>query len=157
MIALAAIVGAHGIGGEVKLKLFARDVGSLRGHATLDAGGRPLTLAAVRDTPKGPIARFAEVLDRDQADALRGVTLGVPRSALPALADGEFYLTDLIGLPARGADGTPLGRVAAVVDYGAGDLVEIEPASGVSFLVPLRAGAADHADGAVVIAAEWVP
>ena len=85
------ITGAHGIAGEVKLKLFADDVSSYR---SFNDGA--LTLKSVR----GVIARFAEVADRTAAEVLRGTELTVPRSALPPLGEGEYYHADLLGLPA---------------------------------------------------------
>ena len=132
---LAAIAGAHGVRGEVRLKLFAKSVDSLRQHASFEAGVRTLTLAALRDAPTGPVARFAEVTTRDAAEALRGTLLTVPRTALPRAAPGEFYVADLIGLSAT-ADGAHVGVVVAVENYGAGDLIEIEAADGSRFMLP---------------------
>ena len=98
-VTLAAIVGAHGVTGEVRLKLFGEGVESLRRFRAFNASG--LTLAKLRDDGKGgATARFAEVTDRTAAEALRGILLTVPRSALPPLAEGEYYHADLIGLPA---------------------------------------------------------
>lgn len=97
-VTLAAIIGAHGIKGEVRLKLFTDD---LAPYTTLHAGDRAFTLKSVRPGSNGAVARFAEIADRDQAEALRGVALTVPRSALPPLGEGEYYHVDLIGLPWR--------------------------------------------------------
>ena len=132
---LAAIAGAHGIKGEVRLKLFAESLASLTHHRAFDAGGRTLTLTTLRDAPTGPVARFTEVTTRDQAEALRGTSLCVPRDALPPPAPDEMYVADLIGLPAH-ANGEPVGRVVAVENYGAGDLIEVERAGSQRFLVP---------------------
>jgi len=86
-ITLAAVAGAHGVRGEVRLKLFGEGPDSLKRFATFDAAGRTLTLAALRDDGKGgAIARFAEIADRTAAEALRGTVLSVPRAALPPLA-----------------------------------------------------------------------
>jgi 16S rRNA processing protein RimM len=85
-IALAAISGAHGISGEVRLKLFAESIDSIRAHKTMTVGGRTLTLASVKGGGGAPVARFAEIADRSAAEALRGQLLLVPRSALPRLA-----------------------------------------------------------------------
>lgn len=132
---LAAIAGAHGVAGDVRLKLFAESIASLKRHGRFQAGGAELTLRSVRDGPHGPIARFAEVSDRDHAERLRGTELAVPRDALPPLGDGEVYVADLMGLPAL-ADGVEIGRVAGHENFGAGDLIEVERPDGASFLVP---------------------
>ncbi len=125
--------------GEVRLKLFTDDLSPYR---QLHAAGRALTLEAVR----GEIARFAEVTDRTAAEALRGTPLTVPRSALPPLADGEYYHADLLDLPALSTSGAPLGRVVAVENHGAGDVLEIERADGRRFMVPMRAEAVPEWD-----------
>ncbi len=132
---LAAIANAHGVRGEVRLKLFAESVDSLALRTRFEANGRTLTLTALRDAPTGPVARFAEVTTRDAAEALRGVTLAVARAALPLPEAGEYYVADLIGLPAH-VDAVVVGRVVAVENYGAGDLIEVERAGGARFMVP---------------------
>src|SRR5689334_13781582 len=106
-VTLAAIAGAHGITGEVRLKLFAEGIDNLRRQKQVDVGGRPLTLSAVRPGAM-PIARFAEIGDRNAAEALRGQLVTIPRSALPPLEEGEYYHADLIGLPCESADGEAL-------------------------------------------------
>jgi 16S rRNA processing protein RimM len=149
-VILAAVAGAHGVGGEVRLKLFAEGLDSLKRHGTLYAGDRALTLSSVRPGGIGAIARFAGIADRAAAEALRGQLLGVPRSALPALGEGEYYHADLIGLPCEAADGAVLGTVVAVENYGAGDLLEIERPGGKRTLIPFRPGIADLEQGRVV-------
>ena len=89
-VTLAAIAGAHGIGGEVRLKLFAEGIESLKRHKQLFASDRALTLKSLRGGERSAIAAFAEIADRSAAEALRGQTLSVPRSALPPLAEGEY-------------------------------------------------------------------
>ena len=154
-VALAAIAGAHGIGGEVRLKLFARSADSLKRHKQVRVGDRLLTLASLKGD-RTPIARFAEISDRNAAEALRGQLLTVPRAALPPLEEGEYYHADLIGLPCEGADGKPLGRVVAVEDFGAGDLLEIEKPDGRRSMVPFRDGIADLAAGRIVLDPEFL-
>jgi len=149
-IILAAVAGAHGVGGEVRLKLFAQGLDSLKRHQTLFAGDRPLTLKSVKAGSAGAIARFAEIADRAAAEGLRGTLLSVPRSALPPLGPGEYYHADLIGLACQAADGTALGTVVAVENFGAGDLLEIEAADGRRALIPFRPGIADLDDGRIV-------
>lgn len=133
MVTLAAVIGAHGVTGEVRLKLFTDDLAL---YSSLDAGGRVLTLQSVRPGANGAVARFAEIGERDAAEGLRGTALTVPRAALPPLDTGEYYHADLIGLPCLAA-GAPIGVAVAVENFGAGDIVEIERASGGTFLVPI--------------------
>jgi 16S rRNA processing protein RimM len=154
-VALAAVAGAHGIGGEVRLKLFAESADSLKRHKQVRVGERLLTLAALKGD-RTPIARFAEIADRTAAEALRGQLLTVPRSALPPLEEGEYYHADLIGLPCESAAGEPLGQVVAVEDFGAGDILEIEKPDGRRAMVPFRAGVADLIDGRIVADPEFL-
>ena len=137
-VTLAAVIGAHGVTGEVRLKLFAESPESLRHYGAFDAGNRRLTLKSIRPGSNGAIARFAEITDRNGAEALRGTPLTVPRSALPSLDEGEYYYADLIGLPAIADDGEALGTVVAVENFGAGDVIEIERPGGKRFMVPMR-------------------
>jgi 16S rRNA processing protein RimM len=154
-VALAAVAGAHGIGGEVRLKLFAEGLDSLKRHKAVRVGGRTLTLASLKDA-KLPIARFAEIGDRSAAEALRGQLVTIPRAALPPLEEGEYYHSDLIGLPCESPAGEALGIVVAVENFGAGDLVEIERPDGRKALVPFRAGIADLVDGRIVADPEFL-
>jgi 16S rRNA processing protein RimM len=149
-VTLAAIVGAHGIGGEVRLKLFAEGVESLKRYKGFMAGDRPLTLLSIKPGSVGAIARFAEIGDRAAAEALRGTLLTIPRSALPPLEPGEYYHADVIGLPCEGADGLQLGTVVAVENFGAGDILEIEKPDGKRAMIPFRPGIADLEPGKVV-------
>lgn len=153
-ITLAAIAGAHGIAGEVRLKLFGdAGIASLTPHRTFNGG--TLTLDTLRDDGKGgAIARLREVSDRNAAEALRGTALTVPRSALPPLGEGEYYHADLIGLAACSDSGAALGTVVAVANYGAGDLVEIERPDGSRVLVPMIPAAVPRWDGATLTIAE---
>lgn len=125
-VTLAAIAGAHGVRGEVRLKLFGEGADSLRAYGQFHAGDRVLTLRSIRPANQGAVAQFAEIADRSAAEALRGTVLTVPRSALPPLGDGEYYHHDLIGLVCVSTDGAVLGHVVAVENFGAGDLLEIE-------------------------------
>ena len=149
-IVLAAVAGAHGVGGEVRLKAFAESVDSLKRHKRLFAGDRALTLKSARAGGNGAIARFAEIADRNAAEALRGKLLSIPRSELPLLDAGEYYHADLIGLRCETEAGEPLGRVVAVENFGAGDLLEIEKPDGKRSLIPFRDGIAELCDGRIV-------
>ncbi|NNC72963.1 MAG: 16S rRNA processing protein RimM [Sphingomonadaceae bacterium] len=138
-ITLAAIAGAHGIGGEVRLKLFAESLESFKQHKVFDASGQALTLKSVRQTGKMPIARFAEIADRNTAEALRGTELTIARSALPPLEAGEYYYADLVGLPCVTEDGQQVGEVIAVENFGAGDILDVRRKGAVDFMVPVAA------------------
>jgi 16S rRNA processing protein RimM len=136
-ITVAAVAGAHGIAGEVRLKLFGEGVAALKRYR--DFNNAALTLDKVREDGKGgAIARFVQVTDRNAAEALRGTALTVPRSALPPLAEGEYYHTDLTGLAVVSTTGEDLGRCVAVENFGAGDVLEIERPDGARFMVPMR-------------------
>jgi 16S rRNA processing protein RimM len=144
-VTLAAVTGAHGVTGEVRLKLFGEGLGTLKLHKSFNGGA--LTLKNLRDDGKGgAVARFAEVPDRTAAEALRGTALSVPRDALPPLEDGEYYHADLLGLPAVSDAGEPLGTVVAVENFGAGDILEIERPTGKRFMVPMTAAAVPEWD-----------
>ena len=153
-VTLAAIIGAHGVAGEVRLKLFTQSVDSLKAHASFNDGA--LTLKSVRHGNNGSIARFAEIADRTAAEALRGTTLTVPRSALPPLAEGEYYHADIIGLPAVSTTGEPLGVCVAIDDFGAGDVLEIERPDTKRFMVPFTAQAVPEWGETLVIDAAFV-
>lgn len=154
-VTLAAIAGAHGVTGEVRLKLFGEGVESLKRFRAFNDSA--LTLSKLRDDGKGgAVARFAEVTDRNAAEALRGTLLTVPRSALPPLAEGEYYHADLIGLAAVSTEGVDLGEVIAVENFGAGDVIEIKRPNGKRFMVPMRVEAVPEWDpDRIVIAAQF--
>lgn len=132
-VTLAAIIGAHGVTGEVRLKTFSED---LKAYSSFSGGGRTFTLTSIRPAGAGAVARFAEIADRNAAEALRGTELTVPRSALPPLDEGEYYHIDLLGLPCIVGDET-IGIAVLVDDFGAGDVLEIEKPDGKRFMVPV--------------------
>lgn len=138
-VALAAVAGAHGIKGEVRLKLFSDSVDSLARHPRLFVAGREMAVHSIKGTPKAAIARFEGIADRSAAEALRGSLVEVDRTALPPLQDGEFYHADVIGLPCVDDAGAVVGTVAAVENFGAGDLLEVEKPDGKRTLIPFRA------------------
>src|SRR4051812_48886874 len=155
-IALAAVAGAHGVKGEVRLKLFSDSADSLAMHETLYVGGAERRLLAVRDSGKTAVARFEGVADRSAAEALRGSLVEVDRAALPPLEEGEYYHADIVGLPCVDREGKAAGTVAAVENYGAGDLLEIELSNGKRSLIPFRDGIADLEEGCVVLDPEFL-
>jgi 16S rRNA processing protein RimM len=151
LVTLAAIAGAHGIGGEVRLKLFAESLDTLSRQTAVQVGDRLLTLKSVKAGGSAPIARFAEIADRSAAEALRGQLITIARSALPPLEEGEYYHADLIGLACESREGERLGTVVAVENFGAGDILEIEKPDGKRSMVPFRDGIADFADAKIVL------
>lgn len=152
-VTLAAVAGAHGVTGEVRLKLFAESVDSLKRHKSYNGG--TLTLKSVRAHKGGAIARFAEITDRNAAEALRSTLLTVPRSELPPLGEGEYYYSDLIGLPCVSTSGADLGSCVAVENYGAGDILEIEKPDGKRFMVPMNDQAVPEWGDRIVIEAVY--
>ena len=150
-VALAAVAGAHGIKGELRLKLFSASADSLAGHANVFVGGHEYRLGGVKAAGKGAIARLEGVNDRSTAESLRGELIEVDRAALPPLAEGEDYHADLIGLECVDRDGQSVGTVAAVENFGAGDLLEVEMEGGKRSLIPFKPGIADLAAGRIVL------
>lgn len=161
-VTLAVIIGAHGVTGEVRLKLFGEGPDSLKRFKSLSAGAQTLTLKQLRPGNNGAIARFAEISDRNSAEALKGTELTVARDQLPPLDEGEYYHADLIGLACETPDGEPLGMIVAVENFGAGDIIEIEkPAEDGKkpkrFMVPLRPEAVPEWNEArAIIHPDWL-
>ena len=137
-VALAAVTGAHGVTGEVRLKLFAQNLDHFAGGATLFVADHPRRLTMLKGQGRAPIAHFEGISDRAAAKALRGSLVEIDRVALPPLGEGEYYHADLIGLPCVDTEGATLGTVLAVENYGAGDLLEIGREGGQRSLIPFR-------------------
>jgi 16S rRNA processing protein RimM len=137
-ILVGAIVGAHGVRGQVRIKSFTDDPSAVAAYGALsdESGQRRFELTVAGRIKGGVIARIEGVGDRTAAEALRGVRLYVPRDALPATESDEYYRVDLIGLKAELADGTSFGRIVDVQNYGAGDVLEIERPDGATELLP---------------------
>ena len=153
------VVGApHGVRGAVRIKTYTDEPEAVARYGALadESGERRFTVRVV-GRAKGDgmvVATLSGVADRDRAEALRGLRLYAPRAALPATAEDEFYHADLVGLAASLADGTRLGAVIAVHDFGAGDMVEIAREIGQPVLVPFTRAAVpvvDLAGGKIVI------
>ncbi|HWI77324.1 MAG TPA: ribosome maturation factor RimM [Sphingomicrobium sp.] len=142
-IALAAVAGAHGVRGELRLKLFTDSAENLKRYETVFVGGIERKLESVRSGPTGAVVRVEGIADRSAAEVLRGSLVEVDRSALPPLEEGEYYHADLVGLACVDRKGRELGRVIAVENYGAGDLLEVESADGKSSLIPFKPGIAE--------------
>jgi len=155
-ITLAAVAGAHGIKGEVRLKLFSDSAESLARHARLFVGGVERRLLKVRGDNKGAVARFEGVADRTAAESLRGSLVEIDRAALPPLEDGEYYHADLVGMPCVDGEGRAIGSVVAVENFGAGDLLEVEDANGRRSLIPFKPGIADLENGRFVLDPEFL-
>lgn len=126
-ILVGAIAGAFGVRGEVRLKSFCAEPEAIASYGPLwvKDGTRSFSLRITRPIPQGYAARIDGVATKEQADALRGTELFADRERLPSLPDDEFYHADLIGLPVFDAGGAPLGQVRAVLNHGAGDILEI--------------------------------
>jgi 16S rRNA processing protein RimM len=155
-VALAAVAGAHGVKGEVRLKLFSDSAAGLASHQNVYVNGVERRLLSVREGGKTAVARFEGVGDRSAAEALRGQLVEVDRSVLPPLEDGEYYHADLIGLPCVDRDGQTVGTVVAVENFGAGDLLEVERSGGRRSLIPFKHGIADVGDGRIVLDPEFL-
>ncbi len=162
-ICIGVISGPHGVSGAVRIKSFTAnpvDVAAY-GDVSDESGKRHFTLT-VTGTAKGVVrATIKGVNDRDAAEALKGVKLFVPRTVLPAPDEEEYYYCDLVGLDAVLADGTPLGIVKAVQNYGAGDMIEIEEKEGGSAItIPFSRDAVPKVDltgGRIVVTPpEWL-
>lgn len=132
LILVGQVAGGFGVRGEVRVTAYTADPMALLDYGPLlrADGSVGLTLVSARPDRNGVVGRAKEIATREEADALRGLKLHVPRDRLPAPAEDEFYLTDLIGLEARDPSGAVLGRVKSVQNFGAGDILEIAPAAG---------------------------
>ncbi|MBA4489674.1 ribosome maturation factor RimM [Paracoccus sp. S1E-3] len=126
-VCVGAIAGAFGVQGEVRLKSFTAEAADIASYGPLSTedGARQFTITINRPVAGGLSANLSGVSTREQAEALRGVTLWAAREALPSLPDDEFYHADLIGLEVVDTGGRVLGRVKAIYDHGAGDILEV--------------------------------
>lgn len=156
-VCVGAIAGAFGVRGEVRLKSFCAEAADIAayGALTTEDGKRAFTVTLTRPVPEGFAARLTGVATKEEADALRGTRLYAPREALPGLPDDEFYHADLLGLTALDTGGAELGKIAAVLNHGAGDLLELRgPGLKGSVLVPFTRAivpTVDLASGRVII------
>ena len=136
-VLLAAVIGAQGLKGELRVKTFTEhpeSVARYRGLHTKD--GRRFTVTAARAAkPDEAVLSLAEVTDRTTAEALKGTELYVARDALPATGAEEFYHADLIGLRAEDVEDRVIGIVKAIHNYGASDVIEIEQPGGDTVLL----------------------
>ncbi|MDQ0465668.1 16S rRNA processing protein RimM [Caulobacter ginsengisoli] len=132
LIQVGRVAGAFGVRGEVRLSAYTEDPLALVSYRTLlrQDGSLGLTITQGRPAKGGLVCRCLEIETKEQADALRGLRLFVPRASLPEPDEDEFYLTDLVGLRVETPEGAPLGAIKSVQDFGAGDILEITPAEG---------------------------
>ena len=157
-ICVAQIGGPHGIRGEVKLKSFTADPMAVKDYGPLQTedGSVNFEIEAARPAKGHLVVRLRGVGDRNAAERLTGLKLFVPRNRLPPPAAGEFYYADLIGLSAVTADGTEIGTVVAVHDFGAGDILELRPpAGGTTIMLPFTDAfvpSIDIAGGRIIVA-----
>ncbi|WP_176224496.1 MULTISPECIES: ribosome maturation factor RimM [unclassified Paracoccus (in: a-proteobacteria)] len=126
-VCVGAIAGAFGVRGEVRLKSFTSQPNDIAAYSPLytEDGSRSFTVRLTRPVTGGLGARLSGVETREEAEALKGVTLWADRDKLPVLPDDEFYHADLIGLPVYDTGGQLLGKVRAIYDHGAGDILEV--------------------------------
>lgn len=127
MVCVGAVAGAYGVRGEVRLKSFCAEPDAIGSYGPLwtEDGTRSFVLTLGAPVAQGFAARLDGIRTREQADALRGTRLFVDRGRLPNLPDDEFYHADLMGLQVFDTGGAPLGRVKAVLNHGASDLLEL--------------------------------
>jgi 16S rRNA processing protein RimM len=137
-ICVARIGAAHGVRGAVKLWTFTEDPLAVKRYGPLVTkdGARQFEVTHVREAKGHLVATLKGVATREEADRLNGVELYVAREKLPATSEDEYYHADLIGLAAVNAAGEPLGRVIAIHNFGAGDIIEIAPPNGATMLLP---------------------
>ena len=147
-ICVAQIGAAHGIRGEVRLRSFTGEPMAIASYGPLESedGTRRFTIETLRPAKDHFVARLEGVSDRNAAEQLTNLRLYVARDRLPPAGDGEFYHADLVGLAAVTPDGAALGTVTAVHNFGAGDVIEIKPASGEALLVPFTDAAVPEID-----------
>ena len=149
-ICVAQIGAAHGIRGEVRLRSFTEDPAAIKTYGPLESedGTRRFTIEALRPAKDHFVVRLAGVADRDAAEKLTNIKLFISRDLLPPIEDDDtFYHADLIGLAAVTQDGAALGTVTAILNFGAGDLVEIKPdGGGEAVMVPFTDAAVPEID-----------
>lgn len=156
---IAVFGAAHGVKGELRLKSFTQNPADFTRYGPLSdaAGARAFAIEAARLIRDDLfIVRVAGLRDRAGAEALNGVALYAPRSALPPPDEDEFYHADLIGLEARGVDGSAMGIVRGVLNFGAGDILEISRSGGGEMLLPFTKACAptiDFANGRIIVVA----
>jgi 16S rRNA processing protein RimM len=137
-ICVARIGAAHGVRGEVRLWTFTDDPLAVTHYGPLSTkdGTRQLEVTKAREAKDHLVATFKGIADRSSAEKLNGIELYIARDQLPATDDDEYYHADLIGLAAETAAGEPLGRVIAMHNFGAGDIIEIAPPAGSTIMLP---------------------
>ena len=155
-ICVARIGAAHGVRGAVKLWTFTEDPLAVQAYGPLITkdGSRQFEVATAREAKGHLVATLKGVATREEAERLNGIELYVARDQLPATDDDEYYHADLIGLAAVTAGDAPLGRVIAIHNFGAGDIIEIAPPHGPTLLLPFTNAVVptvDLAGGRVVI------
>jgi 16S rRNA processing protein RimM len=137
-ICIARIGAAHGVRGAVKLWTFTEDPLAVQAYGPLVTkdGARSFEVASAREAKGHLVATLKGIATREDAERLNGLELYVAREKLPATDQDEYYHADLIGLDAVTAANAPLGRVVAIHNFGAGDIIEIAPPGGASMLLP---------------------
>ena len=147
-VCVARIGAAHGVRGAVKLWTFTEDPFAVKRYGPLSTmdNTRQFEIASVREAKGHLVAQFKGVTTRDEAERLNGLELYVPRGRLPATDADEYYHADLIGLAAVTTADQPLGRVVAIHNFGAGDILEIAPPQGATMLLPFTNAVVPNVD-----------
>jgi 16S rRNA processing protein RimM len=156
-VCLGTIVGVHGVQGAVRIKSFTADPADIAAYGAVsdESGARRFEVKVLGQARGAVLARLSGIADRNAAEALRGLRLYVARAALPETNEDEFYHADLIGLPVETTEGAALGRVSAVHNFGAGDILELRADDGRELLLPFSDAvvpAIDFAAGRIVAA-----
>jgi 16S rRNA processing protein RimM len=155
-ICIARIGAAHGVRGAVKLWTFTEDPFAVKAYGPLltKDGARSFEVATAREAKGHLVATLKGIATREEAERLNGIELYIAREKLPATDENEYYHADLIGLNAVNAADEPIGRVLAIHNFGAGDIMEIAPPQGATLLLPFTNAVVptvDVANGRVVI------
>ena len=148
-VCLGAVMGSYGVRGECRVKSFCSGPSSVVYIAL-----KSPKLTVIRPIKGGYAVRLSGVSQKEAADALKGQRLWAHRDALPELPDDEYYYSDLIGLTAFDTGGVEMGKIHAVHDHGAGDLLELRPKGGATVLLPFTRAVAptvDLASGRIVL------
>ncbi|MEL7107881.1 MAG: ribosome maturation factor RimM [Pseudomonadota bacterium] len=158
LIVVGAILGAHGVRGDVRVKSFTGEPEAVFDYGPLLDEGGDVLIAPLRARPaKDHFIVTPETLrQKEDWDGLKGTKLYVPRADLPEPDEDEFYIDDMVGLDVFTDGDEPIGRVKAVLNHGAGDLVEVQPLErGKPVLVPFTledVPAVDLDQGRIIVA-----
>lgn len=126
-VCVGVVTGSYGVRGEARIKSFCAEPSAIADYSPLSSedGNTLYSVVISRPVKGGFVVKLGSVTSKEQADGLKGAKLFAERDDLPALPDDEYYYTDLIGLEVLDTGGATIGRVKAVFDHGAGDILEV--------------------------------